>query len=131
MASILDRVTMAQRVAQAHPTIGPVVACPLGLLEHDPATTGPSAGPAGLPGQVRGGVTLSDGLTEIGAASVLILGRMHNEERYKGHDELLESWPAVVARVPRLGVVGTDEHPALATMGEPYAPPPRGADQRM
>ena len=90
----------AQRVAQAHPTIGPVVACPLGLLEHDPATTGPSAGPAGLPGQVRGGVTLSDGLTEIGAASVLILGRMHNEERYKGHDELLESWPAVVARVP-------------------------------
>jgi phosphatidylinositol alpha-1,6-mannosyltransferase len=25
---------------------------------------------------------------------------MHDEERYKGHDQLLESWPAVVAQVP-------------------------------
>jgi phosphatidyl-myo-inositol dimannoside synthase len=90
----------ARRVAQAHPTIGPVVACPLGLLDHDPASTGPDAGPSGLPGQASGGVTLSEELTEIGAASVLILGRMHDEERYKGHDQLLESWPAVVAEVP-------------------------------
>jgi phosphatidylinositol alpha-1,6-mannosyltransferase len=98
----------AQRVSDAHPSIGPVVACPLGLLAHDSATDGPDAGPAGLPGDVPGGIPLSEGLPEIGPSSVLILGRMHDEERYKGHDELLESWPAVVSRVPaaQLVVVG-------------------------
>lgn len=90
----------ADRVAQAHPSIGPVLACPLGLLDHDPATEGLDSGPAGLPGEIPGGVSLSPDLHEIGPSSVLILGRMHDEERYKGHDELLESWPAVVARVP-------------------------------
>jgi len=90
----------AGRVTAAHPTIGPVLACPLGLLDHDPVADGATAGPDGLPGDVVGGTSLSDGLSEIGPASVLILGRMHDEERYKGHDELLECWPAVVSRVP-------------------------------
>src|ERR1700689_4853996 len=87
-------------VGQAHPSIGRVLACPLGLLDHDPATEGLDSGPAGLPGEIPGGVSLSPDLREIGPSSVLILGRMHDEERDKGHDELLESWPAVVARVP-------------------------------
>jgi phosphatidyl-myo-inositol dimannoside synthase len=30
----------------------------------------------------------------------LIVARMHAAERYKGHDELLEVWPAVAAKVP-------------------------------
>jgi glycosyltransferase involved in cell wall biosynthesis len=30
----------------------------------------------------------------------LIVGRMTAEERYKGHDTLIETWPAVLAAVP-------------------------------
>ena len=39
---------------------------------------------------------------------VLIVGRITERERYKGHHELIEAWPAVVAAVPdaRLRVVG-------------------------
>src|SRR5439155_15329459 len=38
----------------------------------------------------------------------LIVGRLWSEERYKGHDRLIDVWPAVRARVPcaRLVVVG-------------------------
>jgi phosphatidyl-myo-inositol dimannoside synthase len=38
----------------------------------------------------------------------LIVARMAAEERYKGHDELLDLWPALIARAPgaRLLVVG-------------------------
>ena len=32
--------------------------------------------------------------------SVLIVGRMAADEQYKGHDELIDIWPAVVAAVP-------------------------------
>jgi phosphatidyl-myo-inositol dimannoside synthase len=32
--------------------------------------------------------------------SALIVGRMASEERYKGHDVLLDLWPRVLARVP-------------------------------
>jgi len=39
-------------------------------------------------------------LGQIRDASVLIVGRMSRAERYKGHDEILESWSAVVRRVP-------------------------------
>ncbi|MDX1997433.1 MAG: glycosyltransferase [Thermoanaerobaculia bacterium] len=40
--------------------------------------------------------------------SILTVGRLDPTERYKGHDELLEAFPAVLARVPhaRLVVVG-------------------------
>lgn len=39
---------------------------------------------------------------------VLIVGRITERERYKGHHELIEAWPAVVAAVPdaRLRIVG-------------------------
>jgi phosphatidylinositol alpha-1,6-mannosyltransferase len=47
---------------------------------------------------------------------VLIVGRLDSRERYKGHDQLLDAWPAVVARVPgaRLTIVGEgDDAPRL------------------
>jgi phosphatidylinositol alpha-1,6-mannosyltransferase len=72
-----------RRVLDAHPDVGPVVACPLGLLDE------PAAGwPDG------------DLLTRVGERSVLIVGRMSAAERYKGHDELIECWPRVLDRVP-------------------------------
>jgi phosphatidyl-myo-inositol dimannoside synthase len=95
----------AQRVAEAHPGIGPVVACPLGLFDRDPAADTVDAGPEGLPGDAPTGTRVSEQLAAVGPQSVLIVGRMHDQERYKGHDELLESWPAVVARVPEAQLV--------------------------
>jgi phosphatidylinositol alpha-1,6-mannosyltransferase len=77
----------AARIERTHPDVGPVVACPLGLLddamEADVAT---DPAPAWF--------------EAIGPLSVLIVGRMHDTERYKGHDELLAVWPSVVAQVP-------------------------------
>jgi phosphatidyl-myo-inositol dimannoside synthase len=44
----------------------------------------------------------------------LIVGRMSSDERYKGHDELLETWATVTAAVPGAVLVvagsGDDEH---------------------
>lgn len=48
------------------------------------------------------------------APFALIVGRMSSEERYKGHDELLEAWATVTAAVPGALLVvagsGDDEH---------------------
>jgi phosphatidylinositol alpha-1,6-mannosyltransferase len=46
------------------------------------------------------GVLRPEWLDRVGPLSVLIVGRMHDTERYKGHDELLACWPAIVAQVP-------------------------------
>jgi phosphatidyl-myo-inositol dimannoside synthase len=58
------------------------------------------------------------------APVALIVGRMAADERYKGHDELLEVWPDVVRAVPgaTLRIVGDgDDRPRLeakaATLG--------------
>jgi phosphatidylinositol alpha-1,6-mannosyltransferase len=51
-----------------------------------------------------------------GAPSALIVGRMSADERYKGHDPLLELWRDVVAAVPgaSLRIVGDgDDRPRL------------------
>jgi phosphatidylinositol alpha-1,6-mannosyltransferase len=48
--------------------------------------------------------------------TVLIVGRMLSAERYKGHDELLEAWPRIVAACgdARLVIVGDgDDRPRL------------------
>lgn len=75
----------ALRTMALHPGIGPIAACPLGLLPDDPAAVGPT----------------DEALLErVSPRSALIVGRMSSAERYKGHDELLESWPAVLAAVP-------------------------------
>jgi phosphatidylinositol alpha-1,6-mannosyltransferase len=74
----------ARRVAEAHPGIGPIAVCPLAL----PPDSGRASGPAA--GDISG----------IGPHAVILVARMISAERYKGHDELLEAWPAVVAQVP-------------------------------
>lgn len=74
----------AGRVMAAHPDAGNVVAVPLGL-EAEPSTHG-------TPDREL--------LARVEPRSVLIVGRMEPLERYKGHDELLEAWPRVLARLP-------------------------------
>jgi phosphatidylinositol alpha-1,6-mannosyltransferase len=49
----------------------------------------------------------------------LVVGRLVSDERYKGHDALLEGWPEVRARVPgaRLVIVGDgDDRPRLESV---------------
>lgn len=74
----------ARRVEAEQPDLGPVLPCPLGLLDEAPSD---SPVDSALLSQVR-------------PRSALIVGRMSIAERYKGHDELLECWSAVRARVP-------------------------------
>jgi phosphatidylinositol alpha-1,6-mannosyltransferase len=86
----------ARRTVEMHPDIGPVVACPLALPPGAYAESAPQEAP---PHPI-----------------VLIVARMHRSERYKGHDQLLECWPAVVAARPgaRLVMVGEgDDAPRL------------------
>lgn len=89
----------AHRVVEANPTCGPVEACPLALPSD------PDDAPA------------FDRLPfDVGPRTVVIVGRMAANERYKGHDQLLEAWPQVVADVPdaRLLCVGEgDDVPRL------------------
>lgn len=74
----------ARRVRESHGDIGTVVVCPLGLLSDGAS---PEAADRALLQQVRD-------------SSALIVGRMSSRERYKGHDQLLESWPALLQAVP-------------------------------
>jgi phosphatidyl-myo-inositol dimannoside synthase len=65
----------------------------------------------GLPDQAA-----SDGVAARDGLSALIVARMSADERYKGHDELLELWSGVLARSPeaRLVVAGDgDDRPRL------------------
>jgi phosphatidylinositol alpha-1,6-mannosyltransferase len=71
----------AERVLAANPGCGPVVACPLAVQS-----------PAG------GGSIDAD--AAIAPRTIVIVGRMVASERYKGHDQLIEAWPDVVAQVP-------------------------------
>jgi phosphatidylinositol alpha-1,6-mannosyltransferase len=97
----------ATRVMSAHPRIGPVVACPLGL----------PAGAAGAPASAH----LETLLPPLGPHVVLAVGRMLASERYKGHDELIGAWPQVRAGVPdaQLVFVGHgDDVPRLRARAE-------------
>lgn len=90
----------ARRVAEAHPGIGPIAACPLSLP----------------PDFARPAATGAVDIGAIGPRAVILVARMIMAERYKGHDELIEAWPGVVARVPdaQLVFVGTgDDVPRL------------------
>jgi phosphatidyl-myo-inositol dimannoside synthase len=80
----------ARRVAEANPAVGPIVACPLALSAEWSAIA--SAGP----------------VPTAPPRTVLIVGRMVASERYKGHDQLLDAWPSVMAQMPtaRLICVG-------------------------
>jgi phosphatidyl-myo-inositol dimannoside synthase len=102
----------AARVRAVHPSIGAVVPCPLALVDNGNSATGSAdaAEAEALP---------SDG------PIVLVVGRIHASEAYKGHDQLIEAWPAVVAEVPNANLVvvgdGSDrprlEHKARLVAG--------------
>ena len=79
----ISRLT-ARRVQEAHPDVGPVIACPLALLPNVP----------------RAATADHALMAWVGPMSALIVGRMSRRERYKGHDELLECWGDVVRVVP-------------------------------
>lgn len=56
---------------------------------------------------------------------VLIVARLAASERYKGHDQLIDAWPAVVAAVPdaELCIVGSgDDVPRLQARAAALAP---------
>jgi phosphatidylinositol alpha-1,6-mannosyltransferase len=82
----------ARRVAEANPGVGEVIACPLALgpewtsRASTPARRDPSSPPY-----------------------VLIVGRMIANERYKGHDQLLEAWPRVLQHVPAAKLICVGE----------------------
>jgi len=89
----------AARIMDMYPNIGPIDACPLGLL------------PAACDGPTDG-----TGLPALGRHAVLVVGRMIGSERYKGHDQLIDAWPQVASRVPdaQLVLVGSgDDEPRL------------------
>jgi phosphatidylinositol alpha-1,6-mannosyltransferase len=93
----------ASRVREANPGIGEIHVCPLAL---DPQAIGIALDEDGS--SLRAG----------GAPLVLMVGRLMAGERYKGHDQVIEAWPAVRAQVPdaRLCIVGGgDDQTRLAT----------------
>lgn len=81
----------AQRVHEAYPDARMPHVCPLSLLPEAPS------------GALDGALVSS-----ITARTIIIAGRMNDTERHKGHEELLDSWQAVLARRPdaRLVIVG-------------------------
>lgn len=95
----------ADRVGAQHPEIGPIVTCPLALL--------PS-----VPMAVTHDHAVLDHVRE---ASVLIVGRMSSVERYKGHDELLDCWSAVLRAVPNAQLVVAGQGDDLTRLHEKAA----------
>lgn len=81
----------ARRLAEMHPELQPAEVCHLALLPERPE------------GTVDGALVSS-----ITPRTIVIAGRMTSGEQFKGHDELLDAWPAVLARRPdaRLVLVG-------------------------
>jgi phosphatidylinositol alpha-1,6-mannosyltransferase len=86
----------ADRVMARHPDLGVVVPCPLALPPADPFHGRASVSPP----------------RQFGPHAVLVVGRMLRSERYKGHDQLIDAWPTIVARVPdaTLVIVGTGDN---------------------
>jgi phosphatidylinositol alpha-1,6-mannosyltransferase len=85
----------ALRVREAHPWVGPIAACPLALSPEESPREAPP-------------LTVLENAA-LGSRVVLVVGRLSPEERYKGHDELLEAWPSVLQRVPDAQLVFAGE----------------------
>ena len=81
----------ARRVVEAHPDVTAPEVLPLALL------------PDGDASAVDGALVSS-----ITPRTIVISARMDAADRSKGHDELLEAWPAILARRPdaRLAIAG-------------------------
>jgi phosphatidylinositol alpha-1,6-mannosyltransferase len=88
----------AERVQAANPGCGSVIACPL-------AVPPPAA-------------AASDVWTDIGPRTVIIVGRMVATERYKGHDQLIDAWPDIVAAVPGATLMCVGEGDDVARLRE-------------
>ncbi len=80
----------ARQIALANPGLGSIESCALALPPASRARRSPLD------------PTLAD---RMGPEAVLLVGRMVAGERYKGHDELLDVWPAVVAARPNARLV--------------------------
>ena len=96
----------AQRATAAHPRLRNVVVVPHGLLPDD---------------EPSDGVADDAMLARVGPNAAVIVGRLWSVERQKGHDQLLDCWPAVLARVPdaQLVIVGTgDDEPRYRRRAE-------------
>lgn len=88
-----------RRTLERHPWLGDVDVLHLALEERPPA------------GEADAAL-----LDRLGTGFLLIVGRMSAHERYKGHDELLEAMPLVLARHPEARLVvagGGDDRPRL------------------
>jgi phosphatidyl-myo-inositol dimannoside synthase len=92
----LDRTGL---VAISHHTVARFKEANPSLASRDVAVCHP-----GLPDRVA----VPDGVSRSEGSPAMIVARMSADERYKGHDELLELWPGVLARRPdaRLVVAG-------------------------
>lgn len=76
------------------------------------------------PERVRRWETAQTGAAPAREPAALIVGRMWSEERGKGHDALIEAWPAVLRRVPdaQLWIVGEgDDVPRLEALARERA----------
>jgi len=88
------------RVVAAHPWVRPPAICPLTLP----------------PGEWEAESTCATPPHLWGPHAVLLVGRLAAAEQYKGHDQLIDAWPAVLSEVPdaRLVFVGDgDDVPRL------------------
>ncbi len=108
----------ARRVAEAHPSVGPIEVCHLALppvqtlddLAHAQLGDDLALQPAAhAPASKHEADMLL--LNRVRETSVLIVGRMFSSERHKGHDYLIEAWPQVKARIPdaQLIIVGNGD----------------------
>jgi phosphatidylinositol alpha-1,6-mannosyltransferase len=102
---ISNSVFTAERTARAHPDLGPIEACPLCLMPDIQSPTPDDQ-------------LAAAGIVPKGTRCVAIVGRMSSSERYKGHDELLEAWPGVLAAVPDAYLVVIGKGDDLARLTE-------------
>lgn len=80
----------ADRAKATHPDLPPIHVCHLALDDEAPRDAG----------EVD-----RELLARMNDHSVLLVGRMVSAERHKGHDEVLDAWSDVVARVPSAQLV--------------------------
>lgn len=102
----------AARIAAAHPGVGAIEVCHLTIEPEMPEVMGESAPP----------------VNQISRNSVLVVGRMMQSERYKGHDELLAAWPLVLKEAPDAQLVivgGGDDAERLKTLARDLKIEPR------
>lgn len=93
----------ARATAELNADIGHIDVCPLSMSPDQEAAL---AGRVPAPPETRDPM-------------VLMVGRLNAAEAYKGHAEVIEAWPAVLARCPsaRLTIVGEgDDRPRLEAL---------------